>query len=50
MILTVTASMGIAVYPQDADSYVSLYTKADNALYASKNSGRNRFTIFSEMA
>ena len=50
VILTVTASMGIAVYPQDADSYVSLYNKADNALYASKNSGRNRFTIFSEMA
>ncbi len=49
-ILTVTASMGIAVYPRDADSYVSLYNKADNALYASKNGGRNRFTIFSEMA
>ncbi len=40
----VTASIGIACYPTDADSKKDLAKAADDALYVSKRSGRNRVT------
>nr|MBA4771012.1 EAL domain-containing protein [Sphingobium sp.] len=44
--LTVTASMGIAVAPEDGQGGDELLQHADLALYRSKHAGRNRFTTF----
>lgn len=38
----VTASFGVAAYPEDADSTESLIAAADRALYLAKASGRDR--------
>ena len=38
----VTVSIGIACVPESVDKPLALLTKADEALYAAKNSGRNR--------
>ena len=40
----VTASFGVAVYPDDGESVPALLRAADAALYASKRAGRNRIT------
>jgi len=47
--LHTTLSIGIAVYPDDADSTESLLMQADKALFHSKAEGRNNIQIFSEM-
>lgn len=44
--LTVTASVGIALYPLNGADYKTLYKNADSALYDTKERGRNDFTIF----
>lgn len=44
-----TASIGAAVYPQDARDFESLYKMADKALYTSKRRGKNRLTFCSEV-
>ncbi len=41
--MAVTASMGIAVFPQDGQDFDSLLKKADIAMYRAKESGRNTF-------
>ncbi|MEO0574481.1 MAG: GGDEF domain-containing phosphodiesterase, partial [Pseudomonadota bacterium] len=41
-----TASVGIATYPQDADNVIDLLRNADAALYAAKKSGGNRMTFY----
>jgi diguanylate cyclase (GGDEF)-like protein len=41
----ITISLGGASFPNDADNFEDLVYKADQALYISKNSGRNRLTI-----
>ncbi|MCR5562508.1 MAG: sensor domain-containing diguanylate cyclase [Desulfovibrio sp.] len=43
--LTVSTSIGIALYPAHGNTYDLLYKNADKALYASKEGGRNRFTM-----
>ena len=45
--LEVTASIGVAIYPDDADSVEPLIRNADLALYLAKESGRNRLSFFS---
>jgi two-component system cell cycle response regulator len=40
--LRVTASFGVATFPQNADSPAGLIREADTAMYAAKRSGRNR--------
>lgn len=45
--LKVTASIGIALYPQHGDSSEELLKKADKAMYEVKNSGSNNFKVFS---
>ncbi|HEY2161224.1 MAG TPA: diguanylate cyclase [Solirubrobacteraceae bacterium] len=42
----VTASIGIAVFPEDANDVTTLIRHADRALYAAKRSGRNRVETF----
>ena len=46
MQFTVSTSIGIASYPNNGNTYDLLYKNADKALYASKQGGRNKFTIF----
>lgn len=47
--LTVTLSQGYAICRTDADSRKDiLISKADKALYAVKNSGKNNYLIFEE--
>jgi diguanylate cyclase (GGDEF)-like protein/PAS domain S-box-containing protein len=43
----ISASVGISLYPQDADCAEQLVYNADLAMYASKNAGGNQFTFFS---
>jgi diguanylate cyclase (GGDEF)-like protein/PAS domain S-box-containing protein len=42
----VTASIGVAFYPNDAEVIEDLFKHADQALYVAKNNGRNRFSFF----
>lgn len=42
-----TLSAGVAAFPEHAKSYSKLIHAADQALYISKNNGRNRFTFYS---
>jgi len=44
----VTASMGIACYPSDGRESRELLAHADEALYRSKQEGRNRTTLYRE--
>jgi diguanylate cyclase (GGDEF)-like protein len=40
--LSFTVSLGVASFPEHGDQVEQLMTKADGALYAAKNGGRNR--------
>ncbi len=42
----VSASIGITMYPEDATEVENLFKNADQALYAAKGAGRNRFSFF----
>ena len=42
----VTASVGVALYPQDADNADALLMDADAAMYRAKENGRNKFEFF----
>jgi diguanylate cyclase (GGDEF)-like protein/PAS domain S-box-containing protein len=42
---TITVSAGVALYPEDADSASSLLRNADQAMYAAKRAGKNRFSF-----
>ena len=42
----ISASIGITIYPSDAENIESLLTNADQAMYAAKELGRNRFSYF----
>ncbi len=43
-----TASIGAAVYPDDAKSFKALYETADQALYKAKKRGKNRLVFYNE--
>lgn len=45
----VTASVGIACYPQDANSFHELYDCADLALYDAKNRGKGDFVFYNPL-
>ena len=42
----VHGSIGIALYPKHASTYEELFKKADEALYASKERGKDRYTFY----
>lgn len=46
--LTMQASIGIALYPDDGADLETLLRKSDSALYAVKRQGRNAFKLFGE--
>jgi diguanylate cyclase (GGDEF)-like protein/PAS domain S-box-containing protein len=41
-----SASIGITLYPEDATNVEELLKSADQAMYAAKDAGRNRFSYF----
>jgi len=45
-LLFTSGSIGISVYPMDAKKSEDLIKNADQAMYVSKNNGRNRFSYF----
>ncbi len=45
--LSVTASLGFAIYPKDGDDSNTLMRHADVAMYRSKNEGKNTFCFYS---
>lgn len=49
-VLYITCSIGISLYPQDADNEKDLLKYADTAMYIAKENGRNNFQFYlSEM-
>lgn len=42
----VTVSIGVATFPQDAQTSLDLISKSDKALYEAKNRGRNRIVAY----
>ena len=44
-----TASVGGAVYPNDAEDFESLYKAADKAVYKSKKEGKNRVSFYADL-
>ncbi|MDB5802426.1 MAG: hypothetical protein JWL63_3365 [Rhodocyclales bacterium] len=45
--VSVSASMGIAIFPDDATSRQGLIKSADSAMYEAKSRGRNRYSFYS---
>ncbi|MDP9018951.1 MAG: sensor domain-containing diguanylate cyclase, partial [Candidatus Eremiobacteraeota bacterium] len=45
---TIHTSIGISLFPYDADAIDSLMDNADKALYRAKRTGRNRWVFFNE--
>lgn len=45
-VVHITGSIGITLYPRDADNAEGLLKNADQAMYVAKNMGRNRFSYF----
>lgn len=42
----ITATVGAASFPEDADNYQDLFSLIDKMLYYGKNKGRNCFTVY----
>lgn len=45
-----TFSMGVAMYPDDANSTDTLLSQADRAMFSAKEQGRNNFRFFADIA
>ncbi|MBS1158454.1 MAG: putative signaling protein [Proteobacteria bacterium] len=44
--ISISASIGVTLYPQDGSDSDTLLRHADQAMYAAKQAGRNRFHLF----
>lgn len=44
--IDITASIGIALYPNHGNNFTSLLSSADNAMYQVKNTGRNNYAMY----
>ena len=44
--LSVTLSVGIAMFPEHGQDFETLYQRADAAMYRAKKSGRNQYCLF----
>ncbi len=44
--VTITVSIGVSHYTEDAKDALTIFENADKALYEAKNSGRNRVCVF----
>ena len=42
----ISISMGIALWPRDAAAYEALFHCADQALYASKRTGKSKYSFY----
>lgn len=42
----ISGSIGVALYPEDGETYTELYKKADDALYVAKRHGKNCYFIY----
>lgn len=47
--VTITASVGISYYPENGTTLEKLVECADSAAYRSKHSGKDQYTVYSEM-
>lgn len=47
-LVSVTMSIGVCIYPDFAQDAKHLLRRADSAMYAAKESGRNQYQVFSE--
>lgn len=47
-IVTVTLSVGVAIFPQDGSTAEDLLSNADTAMYTVKDSGRNSLCVFNK--
>lgn len=47
--LRVSGSIGVAFYPDDGKNYNELFAKADAAMYAAKNSGKDAYRTYADM-
>ncbi len=45
-IFNITVSIGLAIYPRDAQSFMDLLKNSDTAMYKAKESGKNRYVFF----
>ncbi len=45
--MSVTASVGVALYPSDGEDFDELVSKADAAMYVAKGRGRNGYWLYS---
>ncbi len=46
--LATSASIGVALYPDDGRDFETLHQKADTAMYRAKDAGRNHYRFFDE--
>jgi diguanylate cyclase (GGDEF)-like protein/PAS domain S-box-containing protein len=46
--VSVSASIGIALFPENATDFATLIQAADSAMYGAKERGRNRFAFYSD--
>ena len=47
-VMQVSASIGVTIYPKDGETVDQLLRCADQAMYAAKQAGKNRYRLFGE--